>query len=136
MSAEEPPPLHPADAATIQAFVIKEKKQRYLEMLANSKKRAKFLDGLNHCSDLDERFTTPVCWHDAIDELRKRGAPDRCHIISSINEFDGIDLPLAAALLWVEQQGWGTIICCIPGQLAYYYDECGFRRLILERKSS
>jgi hypothetical protein len=30
--------------------------------------------------------------------------------------------------------GWGTIISCIPGELAYYYDEEGERRAILERK--
>ncbi len=133
MSAEELPPLYPAEEATIQAFVIKEKKQRYLEMLANPQKRAKLLDGLNHCSDLDERFTTPVCWHEALDELRKRGAPEQCHVISSISEFDGRDLPLAAALPLIEQGGWGAILSCIPWRLAYYFDECGFRRWILER---
>ena len=134
MSGEELAALHPAEAATIQAFIIKEKKQRYLDMLANPKKRSKFLDGLNHCSDIEERFASPVRWCDAIDELRQRGAPETCHIISTINELDGADMPLAAAIPMMEQGGWGTILCCIPGQLAYYYDECGFRRMILERK--
>ena len=29
--------------------------------------------------------------------------------------------------------GWGTIVSCLPGRLAYYYDEEGARRMLLER---
>lgn len=126
--------LHPAETATVQAFIIKEKKQRYLDMLADPKKRDKIVDGLNHCRDIDERFATPVAWNVAIDELRRRGAPDTCHVLSSITGMDGIDLPLAAAIHMMEEGGWGTILCCLPGQLAYYFDEWGLRRLILEPK--
>lgn len=137
MKDASPSILHPDEEATIQAFILKEKKQRYREMLALPKTRSKIVDDLNHCRDIDERFATPIRYfNEVIDELRKRGAPTNCHLISSINGLDGTDLPLAAALPLVEEGGWGTILSCIPGQLAYYYDECGFRRLILERKNS
>ena len=126
--------LHPDEEATVHAFIIKEKKQRYIDMLANSKKRAKIVDDLNHCRDIDERFATPVLWNNAFDELKKRGAPVTCRLISSISGLNEKVLPLAAALPLVEEGGWGTILCCIPGQLAYYFDECGFRRLILDHK--
>lgn len=129
-------PVHPDEAATMNAFIIKEKKQRYLDMLPQPKKRAKLLDGLNHCRDIDERFATSVEWHQALEELRKRGAPVLCHVMSSIGELDGATLPLVAALEMIERGGWGTIVSCLPGNLAYYYDECGYRRLILERPMS
>ena len=127
--------LHPDEEATIRAFIIKEKKQRYFEMLASPDKRGRFLNVLNHCRDLDERFSTPIRYfNEVIDELRRRGAPVNCHVISDNNGIDGTDLPLAAALPLVEEGAWGTILCCLPGRLAYYYDECGSRRLVLERK--
>lgn len=127
--------IHPDEEATIRAFIVKEKKQRYLDMLAALDKRGRFLDVLNHCRDLDERFVTKVRSHvGVIDELRQRGAPNKCRVISDIEGIDGTDLPLAAAIPLVEEGGWGTILCCLPGQLAYYYDEWGSRRWVLERK--
>ena len=47
---------------------------------------------------------------------------------------DGQIMPLLDAMNETEATGWGTIISCVPGQLAYYYDEEGERRAILERK--
>jgi hypothetical protein len=51
--------------------------------------------------------------------------------------LDGKTLPLAKAVNDVEimpKNGWGTIVSCIPGELAYYYDEEGERYAILQRK--
>ena len=31
-------------------------------------------------------------------------------------------------------KGWGTIVPCIRGKLAYYYDESGERRELLKKK--
>ena len=127
--------IHPDEEATIHAFVVKEKKQRYIEMLASPDKRGWFLDVLNHCRDFDERFIKKVRMDvGVIDELRQRGAPNKCRVISDIKGIDGADLPLAAALPLVEEGGWGTILCCLPGRLAYYHDEWGSRRWVLERK--
>ena len=127
--------LHPDEVATIRAFIIKEKKQRYLDMLALPDKRGRFSNVLHGCRDLDQRFITPIRYfNQVIDELRRRGAPDNCHVISIIDGIDGTDLPLEEAFQIVEKKGFGTILCCLPGQLAYYYDECGTRRWILERK--
>jgi hypothetical protein len=52
---------------------------------------------------------------------------------------DGIDgsvLPPNEAVSAAALGGWGTILSCIPGGLAYYYDECGARRMLLDRAPS
>jgi len=41
--------------------------------------------------------------------------------------------PLDEAVSDAERGGWGMIIGGIPGRLAYYYDECGEWRMLLER---
>lgn len=43
------------------------------------------------------------------------------------------ELPLAQAVAEAESGGWGTLIICLRGRLAYYYDECGDRRMLLKR---
>jgi hypothetical protein len=67
--------------------------------------------------------------------LRSRGAPATCYVLSCTEVIDGKVLPLDEAISATESGGWGTIICCVPGRLAYYYDECGARRMLLERPS-
>jgi hypothetical protein len=42
-------------------------------------------------------------------------------------------MPLEEAVAAAEAGGWGTIVICIPRQLAYYFDECGERRALLVR---
>ena len=42
-------------------------------------------------------------------------------------------MPLAEAVWQAEMAGWGTLLGCVPDRLAYYYDEVGLRRMLLER---
>jgi hypothetical protein len=124
----------PHEEATIRAFVIAERQPRWLTMMANAKKRSQFLDRLNHCRDLDERFVVPVgSQQSAIVELQQRRAPDRCHLISDSKKLDQQEMKLTDALDAIEESGWGTLVCCIPGRLAYFYDEGGMRRWLLVR---
>lgn len=44
------------EKAFVEAFVLKEKQERTIEMLGNPKKRVKALDRLNHYSDLNSKF--------------------------------------------------------------------------------
>ena len=121
----------------IKAFFLKERRDRYLMLLGSKKRRNEALDKLNHCKDFDSRF---IQWlpsnADIFNILRKEGAPDKAYIISDSKEIDGKTLPLADAIHEAAMGGWGTIISCIPGKLAYYYDEVGERRGILRRKIS
>jgi hypothetical protein len=122
---------------TIGAFIVSPRRSRYLLCLASKKRRGPFLDCLNHCRHLDERFATLMKSNaDIAAELRRRGAPDACYVISATEGIDGKTLPLEEAIEAAEMGGWGTIISCLPGRLAYYYGECGECRMILERPSA
>lgn len=122
------------EEAVVRAFVAPARRGRWLEALADPARRSRFLDRLNHCPDFDPRFVTPVPGGvDVAALLRSRGAPPTCHALSAADDLDGRELPLEQAVAEVEKAGWGTVISCIPGRLAYYHDECGERRLLLER---
>jgi hypothetical protein len=126
--------MHPHEEATIRAFIAAPRRARWLESLASPKQRTKVLDRLNHCQDFDARYASPLESNaDVIATLTARGAPATCYVVSDSPDIDGRELPLADALTQAEIGGWGTIICCVPGQLGYFYGECGERRLLLER---
>lgn len=126
--------LHPAEEATIRAFILPERRPRYLEQMGTPKRRARFLDRrMNHCHDLDPRFATPARNVTAAAELRGLGAPEHCRLISGSTELDGREMPLAEALEDTSFLYFGTLVCCIPGRLAYYRGECGEQEFILVR---
>jgi hypothetical protein len=128
--------MRPWEEATIRAFILPAKRIRWLDCLASAERRGRFLDRLNHCRDLDERFATLLSSNtDIVCILQQHGATGSCHLISAAASLDGLEMPLAKAVSEAQQHGWGTLVCCVPGRLAYYYDECGERRMLLERKS-
>ncbi len=126
--------MHSCEEATIRAFIGPSRRDRWLAKLL-SPKRQSFLDRLNHLADLDERYATPLSpGVDPLSALRSRGAPATCFAISDLPSLDGRELPLKEAIEQIEAGGMGTILCCIPGRLAYYCDEAGTgRRLLLEQ---
>jgi hypothetical protein len=129
--------MNEIEEAIIRAFITPARRTRWLESLASAKRRARMLDHLNHCRDLDERYVTLLPSNtDVVALLRSRGAPAMCYVLSDTKEIDGQMLPLPEAIGTVEMGGWGTIISCITGQLGYYYDECGARRMLLERSAT
>ncbi len=122
------------ERALVEAFIIPSKRARYATLLAKPTRRAKILDGLNHNRDFDPRYATPVpSTTDIVAALRAYGAPNRCHVLSSLSELDGQEMDLADAIDEAESGLIGTLIGCIPGKLAYYYDEGGAERVILKR---
>jgi hypothetical protein len=123
------------EVAMVRAFIKRPRQERWLSALGSPKSRRRLLDRLNHCDDIDERFASPLdCREDAMAMLAARQAPAVCHAISDIAELDGRDLSLAKAIELAEAGGFGTILCCLPGRLAYYRDEAGQgRRWLLER---
>lgn len=126
--------MHPHEEATIRAFISPSRRARWLELLASLKRRPKFLDRLNHCRDFDERYYTPLASSaNVVDVLTARGAPPTCYVISDSPNLDGREWPLAEAVVEAELCGWGTILCCVPGKLAFFYGEQGEQRLLFER---
>lgn len=120
--------------ALVDAFIVPAKRERYKGHLADLRRRAKILDGLNHCIDFDPRYTTEIpSKTDVVALLRSRGAPDSCHVLSDARELDGREMLLREAVDETEAHMLGTLIGCVPGRLAYYYGEGGEQRLLLER---
>ena len=126
------------EEAFVQAFILPDKQARYLAKLSSRKHRGGFLDRLNHHLDFDPAFATQVPaadqWAQKIEAtLRSRGAPDTCHVISTNTEWDNLDMPLRDALNLVCGSSIGTVVCCVPGRLAYYEAEDLRRRYIFKR---
>jgi hypothetical protein len=126
------------EEAIIRAFFEAARRDRWVEQLARpGPRRRAMLDKLNHCKDLDARYARLLpSIADVVSLLRSRGAPASAYVLSDWDEIDGKTLPLDQAVREAERGGWGTIVSCVPGQLAYYYDERGERRMLLERKDA
>ena len=74
---------------------------------------------------------------DVVQLLKRAGSPEQVYLLSCSSSLDGQTMQLTeavAAVAIMPENGWGTITSCIPGQLAYYYDEEGERHGILQRK--
>ncbi len=128
----------------VAAFISKEKQDRYRFLLSNGdpKRREECLDRLNHCRDFNEKYVTwlprdprSTTRNAQIAKLlREKGSPELVYVLVGSCPADACMMPLLEAMDETTKAGWGTIISCIPGELAYYYDEEGERRAILERQ--
>jgi len=105
-----------------------------IQLLANAKRRREALDALNHFAAWDGRWSSPLS-SDIVQTLTEAGAPSHCRIISDNPALDGRELPLAEAVAAAEKFAFASILCCLPGQLACYFDEWEARRtrLLLRR---
>jgi hypothetical protein len=126
------------EVAFINTFVARDHRERYLMKLKKPEHRRKFLDVLNHSLLYIDALATPMPRLGKTDVetlLRERGAGDLCHIISAVPELDGLELPLREALDRVHRVFPGSVICCLPGRLAYYKAEDS-DSIILEKRLS
>jgi|SRR5215469_16388156 len=124
------------EEALVRAFILPQRRDRYLEMVAKPKKRQVFTESLAHFKHLDMRFAVripPNQQHanEIAKILKSKGAPATCYAFSEWDEIDGRDISLDDALKAVVGGGMGTFLSCIPGRLAYFEDED--QRWILER---
>lgn len=122
--------LHPAEEPTLRAFVIAAKRDRLVSLFGSTKRRRQACDTLNHFDGWDERFAQRLdSAADVLAVLRKAGAPSECHVISNSSEFDGRDMPLNEAVSACEGYPFASVLCCIPGQLAFFFDEVAAPRI-------
>lgn len=123
----------------ISTFVNPLKRKHLIEILANPKRRHRATETLAHFHDFDPSAVVPLesagQTPAAIESaLRSRGAGDKCHVISENRAIDGKTLSLKLALEKVVGQGMGTLLSCVPGELAYYEGEGPSDRCILARR--
>lgn len=110
-------------------LVIPAKRARYAEQLASAKHRVKFVRALSHFHDWDSRYVVAIgtvfSSEQAVAWLRQRGAGPMCWIVSEYAEYDQKVSELEPAIALVYGRGYGVIVSCIPGRLAYFEDEDG-----------
>jgi hypothetical protein len=125
----------------IRSFVVPSKRERYADFLSSPKRREKFLRELYHFADFDAGTIVELRGpNDSADgliaDLRRRGAPAECYLISVRSELDGQTRNLDQAIREVFAFAEGTIVCCVPGRLAYYEGEAPKNRFILHRRDA
>jgi hypothetical protein len=124
----------------VRAFFTPEKRPRYLGLLSTAKGRKKFIARLAHSAPLDPHFVHLIDPQeqtiDAIeDQLRERGAPPTCYVISEDPRLDRRRMPLRGTLEATVGSGMATILSCIVGRLAYFEGEEPGARYLCERAS-
>ena len=126
------------EQSLIAAFVKRNKRDRYREILSNPRLRHKFISQLVHFTDFDPKYRLPIPSNrlfvsNTAHELQKRHSPKIVFAISEDPALDQKELPLVEALKQTVGRGMGTVLSCIPGRLAFVETED--ERFILERHS-
>jgi hypothetical protein len=128
------------EEAFAKAFLPSEKRARFIQLLAQPRRRKEMLVQLNgHLPYLPDFATVVPGEQDFPDELEKllraKGAGSTCHVIVNGLKADGRELPLREALMLICMHRFGAILSCLPGRLAYYKPESPAPGIILERPS-
>lgn len=126
------------EEAFAKAFIASEKRARFIQFLANPKRRKEMLNRLNHHLPYLPGFAIEVPGNQDFPEeleklLRAKGAGPSCHVIADGLKADGRELPLREALDLICLHEFGAILSCLRGRLAYYKPESPGHGIILER---
>jgi len=121
-----PPIMH--ETLFISAFIIKEKKERYLNLLSSKKGRAKFRLKLPHLQDINKTYLHKIAPNEQniahiLNQLRSYNSPPNCHIMAEHSKYDQKTMQIEDALQTLFASGISYIISCIPGKLLYYEGE-------------
>ena len=123
----------------VDSFVIKTKQDRFRENMISPKHRQKFVSSLDHSSDLRIDLATQISSNKQTPAaiflvLRSKGAPDKCHVISSNSDIDGREMDLMSVLEDIVGYGDGTFLSCVPGKLGYFESGELGNRVIFEKR--
>jgi hypothetical protein len=106
------------ETSLITAFVKRSKRDRYREIVSDSRLRHKFIGQLAHFKDFDPQYRLPIPSNrlsvdNIASELGKRHSPK---IVFAISEDPALDLKevlLLHALEKIVGRGMGTILSCL-----------------------
>jgi hypothetical protein len=131
-------PLMNHEEAFAKAFLPPEKRARFVQLLAQPKRRKEMLAQLSRHLPYQPAFAREVpIEQDFPDELEKlllaKGAGPTCHVIADGLTADGRELPLREALTQVCMSRLGAILSCLPGRLAYYKPKSPAPGILFER---
>jgi hypothetical protein len=124
------------EEALVRAFIPTQRQERFLEIIAKPKKRAKLLTELAHFKALNPKFMVAIPSNqrnacELAKLLRAKGAGSKCYVMSENRDLDAREVDLEMALNETVGRQMGTLISCVPGRLGYFEDEDD--RCILER---
>ena len=114
------------------SFIVRAKRARYLSLLQSPQKRQKILDRLNHTFDIDMELAHVITCRDpaSIEPiLLSLGAkPTGCYLISDSSNLDAREVTLSEGLRLAHESFFGSLLDCLPGKLALYWNEAGPHR--------
>ncbi|MDP2875436.1 MAG: hypothetical protein Q8O00_04570 [Holophaga sp.] len=125
------------EAAFTKAFILSEKRARFIQGLENPKRRKELLEQMSlHLPYVPKLGVEVPISQDFPEELEKllvaKGAGTTCHVTVDGLKIDGRELPLRQALDQICMHEGGAILSCIPGRLAYYKPASPGQGVILE----
>ena len=119
--------MRPEEEAFVRRFVLRDKRDRWLSLLAAAKSRNKITNRLYHHAsvDFDSRYIRQLPHLDVaglVELLRQRGAGRECFVISNADD-DGTQQSLVAAVEKHLGWGFGAVLICLPDRLAFVETE-------------
>ncbi len=108
----------------IERFVIKSKRDRYINLIKNLKSRKKFIDSLAHFHDLQFNLFREIKGNEAktiIDSLP--GKIKKCYVVSENSLIDQKQLNIETALEETIGRGMGTFLIFGDSDIVYYESE-------------
>lgn len=121
--------------AFVERFVVKPgKREKFVSWLKNERRHGRFLEELDHFRwALDDRYVWEIPsgeeYVDSVERLLcKLGAPDECVVIC--NEGDCGSFSLRHALETLIGSGYGAIVSCVAGELAYYQEHDNYSTFV------
>jgi hypothetical protein len=129
------------EEAFINAFIRRDKRDRYRLLLPKAKRRREILNRLYNGADIDWSHASLIRRSlrnpsDAEKLLRKHGAGPTCFVIADDSELDGCEVPLGEALVHFAEHDWGAVLYCISGRLALYKLESPGDWFLLKRSAT
>lgn len=128
------------EEAFAKAFLPSEKRARFIQLLAQPRRRQEMLSQLGRQLPYLQACATVVPGEQDFPEpleklLLAKGADPTCYVMVEGLKADGRELPLHEALQQICMNRGGAILSCLPGRLAYYKPESPAPGILLERKA-
>lgn len=113
------------ESKVIQNFIVKNKRDRYLNFIQKPKTRKKFTNELAHFSSQLDDFEEITGDERQIiyDRLQTINQTDNCYVISENSEIDGQRMKIDRALTETIGFGMGTLIVFGDADLVFYEGE-------------
>lgn len=120
-------PMEAQEEAFVKRFIAADTQERYLHFLSKPKTRGKFLSEFYHRLAIKGSLATEIASRDrkvayVEAQLRKLRTPSQVYVMSPYPDFDQKWFPLTEALEKI-LPGYEAVICCLPGELAFYLSE-------------